>query len=69
MFVCVCNALTEKDFAEARRTCCRAECAEDLFAALDAAPNCRTCIPEVEMRYVEATTTPSHPQPEDHPTA
>ena len=44
MFVCVCNAIREKDLRAAAR-CCR-DGAEDLYARLGRTPQCRQCLDE-----------------------
>ena len=42
MYVCICNAIREKDLRAAAR-CCR-DGAEDLYARLGRAPQCRQCL-------------------------
>ena len=44
MYVCICNALREKDLRAAAR-CCR-DGAEDLYAKLGRTPQCRQCLDE-----------------------
>ena len=44
MYVCICNAIREKDLRAAAR-CCRDE-AETLYARLGRAPQCRQCLDE-----------------------
>ena len=42
MYVCICNAIREKDLRAAAR-CCR-DGAEDLYARLGRTPQCRQCL-------------------------
>ena len=44
MYVCICNAIREKDLRAAAR-CCR-DGAEDLYARLGRTPQCRQCLDE-----------------------
>ena len=44
MYVCICNAIREKDLRAAAR-CCR-DGAEGLYARLGRAPQCRQCLDE-----------------------
>ncbi len=46
MYVCICNAIREKDFREAaRHTTCGAE---GVYAALGKLPDCANCLEEAE---------------------
>ena len=44
MYVCICNAIREKDLRAATR-CCR-DGAEGLYARLGRTPQCRQCLDE-----------------------
>ena len=44
MYVCICNAIREKDLRAAAR-CCR-DGAEGLYARLGRTPQCRQCLDE-----------------------
>ena len=44
MYVCICNAIREKDLRTAAR-CCR-DGAEELYAKLGRTPQCRQCLDE-----------------------
>ena len=44
MYVCICNAIREKDLRAAAR-CCR-DGAEGLYAKLGRTPQCRQCLDE-----------------------
>ena len=44
MYVCICNAIREKDLRAAAR-CCR-DGAEELYARLGRTPQCRQCLDE-----------------------
>ena len=60
MYVCICNAIREKDFREAARQC--AGDAEAVYAALGQTPDCRQCIEEAEdiLQDVRATSVRLH---------
>ena len=46
MYVCICNAIREKDLRAAAR-CCR-DGAEGLYARLGRTPQCRQCLDEAD---------------------
>lgn len=52
MFVCVCNAIREKDLRAAARSC--AGPAESLYAALGKLPQCRQCLDEADQIVADA---------------
>lgn len=58
MYVCICNALTDKDFTRAAQA--GAKTVAQAFAALDSRPQCgrcfecaRTCIAEARMEMAQ----------------
>ena len=51
MYVCICNAIREKDLRAAAR-CCR-DGAEDLYARLGRTPQCRQCLDEADHIVAE----------------
>ncbi|MDD3799582.1 MAG: ferredoxin [Novosphingobium sp.] len=51
MYLCVCNALKEKDFRCAARKCDAG--AEAVYAMLGAAPQCGCCLDDAEDILVE----------------
>jgi bacterioferritin-associated ferredoxin len=46
MYICICNAIREKDLRAAAR-CCR-DGAEELYARLGRTPQCRQCLDEAD---------------------
>ena len=46
MYICICNAIKERDLRSKART--TAGTAEQLYAALGHAPQCRQCLDEAE---------------------
>ena len=52
MYICVCNAIREKDLRAAARAC--AGPAESVYAALGRIPQCRQCLDEAEHIVGEA---------------
>ncbi len=46
MYVCICNAIREKDLRAAAR-CCR-DGAESIYTAMGRPPQCRQCLDEAE---------------------
>ena len=51
MYVCICNAIREKDLRAAAR-CCR-DGAEELYARLGRTPQCRQCLDEADHIVAE----------------
>ena len=51
MYVCICNAIREKDLRAAAR-CCR-DGAEELYARLGRIPQCRQCLDEADHIVAE----------------
>lgn len=46
MYVCICNAIREKELrAAARQAKC---CAEEIYVSLGSAPQCRQCLEDAE---------------------
>ncbi|MCT2399743.1 (2Fe-2S)-binding protein [Novosphingobium mangrovi (ex Huang et al. 2023)] len=54
MYVCICNAIREKDFRAAARR--YAGNAEAIYAALGHTPQCRQCLDEAEEIISEEAT-------------
>lgn len=54
MFVCVCNALKEKEMQAAVAQ--GASCAADIYACLGCAPKCGRCVPFVEEQFLGGQT-------------
>jgi len=52
MYVCICNAIREKDLRAAARAC--AGPAESVYAALGRTPQCRQCLDEAEDIVADA---------------
>lgn len=52
MFVCICNAIRERELRDAARKCAGA--AEEVYAALGKRPNCGACLCEAEAIVFEA---------------
>ena len=52
MYICVCNAIRERDLRAVARSC--AGPAESLYAALGKIPQCRQCLDEAEDVVAEA---------------
>ena len=52
MYVCICNAIREKDLRAAARAC--AGPAETLYAALGKTPQCRQCLDEAAEVVADA---------------
>lgn len=52
MYVCICNAIREKDLRSAARSC--GGSAEALYAALGKTPQCRQCLDEAEEIVADA---------------
>ena len=52
MYVCICNAIREKDLRAVARVC--AGPAETLYAAMGKRPQCRQCLDEADDIVAEA---------------
>ena len=52
MYICVCNAIREKDLRAAARAC--AGPAESVYAALGRTPQCRQCLDDAEHIVADA---------------
>ncbi len=46
MFICICNAIREKDIRSAAR--CHAGGAEDIYGQMGYRPQCRQCLEDAE---------------------
>lgn len=62
MYICICNALKDKDFKQATSRCSSAECAEDLFELLGCKPQCGSCLCAVD-EMLPLANQPGQPQP------
>lgn len=51
MYICICNAIKERDLRRAAR-CCPGD-AEGVYAAMGKRPNCRQCLEEANEIVVE----------------
>lgn len=51
MFVCVCSAIRESQVRQARDA--GAQSADEIFAALEAEPCCRRCVPDMDRILCE----------------
>ncbi|MEO5706554.1 MAG: ferredoxin [Alteraurantiacibacter sp.] len=52
MYICVCNAIREKDLKVAAR--CTSGAAESVYAALGKRPNCGQCLDDAQLLIDEA---------------
>ncbi|MCX7284294.1 MAG: (2Fe-2S)-binding protein [Novosphingobium sp.] len=46
MYICICNAIREKDIRSAAR--CQAGGAEDIYGSMGYRPQCRQCLEDAE---------------------
>lgn len=57
MFICICNALRDKDFKRAADSCIGADCAERLFDELGCKPQCGNCLCAVDEMIAPSSKT------------
>jgi bacterioferritin-associated ferredoxin len=59
MYICLCNALTERQVRQAAATC-EGGSAEGVYHACGTKPRCGKCVPIVEGILRDVTGTPMH---------